>query len=48
MNVVTIEYNFFICLWGGVQIPTGGIVRELWHEPVQFRYRQYSLDEKRQ
>ena len=34
---------------GGVQFPTGGIVRERLRpqEPVQFRYRQYSLDERR-
>ena len=38
-----------ICLRGGVKVPTGGIVRELLRqqEPAQFRYRQYSLDERR-
>ena len=38
-----------ICLRGGVRFPTGGIVRERreLHEPVRFRYRQYSLDERR-
>ena len=32
-----------------MKVPTGGIVRELLRqqEPAQFRYRQYSLDERR-
>ncbi len=35
-------------LWGQVKFLTGGIVREPYgYESVQFRYRQYSLDEKR-
>ena len=39
------EHNWINCLRGGVKFPTGGIVRE--QEPVRFRYRQYSLDERR-
>jgi hypothetical protein len=36
-------------LRGGVKVPTGGIVRELplAVDPVGFRNRQYSLDERR-
>lgn len=36
-------------LRGGVKVPTGGIVRELplAVDPVGFRDRQYSLDERR-
>ena len=40
--------NEIRCLQGGVKVPTGGKAREpLWHDPVRFRSRQYSLDGRR-
>ena len=44
------EHNWITCLRGGVKFPTGGHSPRASfgkHEPAQFRYRQYSLDERR-